>query len=632
MIDTNKNIQRRHSTTHIRTCKMTDVANISGLDLDQFITESESNPKITNNFVHFAALQSTVAMYKLAEKFEQHSHPDGRPKGNQGRKKRDPSQSCNVFIEFYTPQQHAIRTRVKGENDESHEYFKYAKPIAKDGEAFVNLIAAKYNKDKARISAEYLKSEVFTKKPASVKNKFILKMRGEYPKTKDFRIDLFDEDEPEDELEEELEEEEEEGAVEEEEEGAVEDVPKEEQQQQQPAVRAKKGKRKTPASTGQRGAPQSPKTARLSSGRGRPTGLVKKSTPQKKAPSKADEHTDENQHRYIFQQTHPDTNMPMQNHIEWWTPVRHTVYQHHVDRLGGPRKVTPKSLLDDMGPEIEKKFLFTYEKLQSYLQRDREKKLEKRRKRYAAFAASPVAPQDPARAQPVVAPPVPASAQPQVAAAAEAPRAGPSREPGNHEARGEPPDPETPEDTEPAAAAATTSPPSVPRKKQHVAPAQGAEAANDGFVSPERASLSSTRAGALATAPLELVANPRALELTRQAAPEAAKAPEAAQNAAGVTEAPVAPPGPANADDARESAENLAAGALATMGDPARPLEARKRRRRNAREEQGMKNTIEVLKGKVLRSEQDQRRVLQENSRLMCILRENGISLAIETL
>ncbi len=292
MIDTNKNIQRRHNTTRIRTCKMTDVANISGLNLDQFITESESNPKITNNFVHYAAFQSTVAMYKLAEAFEQHLHPDGRPKGNQGRKKRDPSQSCNVFIEFYTPQQHAIRTRVKGDNDKSHEYFKYAKPIAKDGAAFVNLIADKYKKDKAKISAEYLKSEVFNKKPASVKNKFILKMRGEYPTFKDFKkIDLFDEDEPEDELEEELEEEEEEGAVEEEEEGAVEDVPKEEQQQQQPAVRAKKGKRKTPASTGQRGA-QSPKTARLSSGRGRPTGLVKKSTPQKKAPSKADEETD----------------------------------------------------------------------------------------------------------------------------------------------------------------------------------------------------------------------------------------------------------------------------------------------------------------------------------------------------
>lgn len=280
---------------------MTDHANLEGYDLDQFIKKSESNPNITNRLVHYAAFQSTLAMYNLAAEVERHYHPAGRPKGNQGRKKRDTSQSCNVFIEFYTPQQHGIRTRVIRDKEKSHEYFNYPKPISQDGKAFVTVISEKYKQNKPKICAEYLTSDVFKKKPASVKNKFISKMREEYPNKAAFKIDLFPEDEQpaaEDEVEEELEDEheDEEGAIEdehEEEEDAIEDVPKEEQQQQQPAVRAKKGKRKTPAATGPRGQ-QSPKAPRLS-GRARQTGLVKNPTPQKKkAPSssKADEETE----------------------------------------------------------------------------------------------------------------------------------------------------------------------------------------------------------------------------------------------------------------------------------------------------------------------------------------------------
>lgn len=202
-------------------------------------------------------------------------------------------------------------------------------------------------------------------------------------------------------------------------------------------------------------------------------------------------------------------NMP--THRYEWTPARHAVYQHFVDLRGGPHGegVSPDNLMKDMGSRIVGENNFTYDVLQSYLQRDRNCELKKRRARYDAqrnaemasaaplvappgptSAQPPVAPRDPARAQPLVAPPVPASAQPQVAAA-ETPRAGPSRAPGNHEARVAPPDPETSEDTEP---------PSVLMKKRRVAPAPGAEAANDGFASPaqatEQASLSSTRASA----------------------------------------------------------------------------------------------------------------------------------------
>ena len=201
----------------------------------------------------------------------------------------------------------------------------------------------------------------------------------------------------------------------------------------------------------------------------------------------------------------------MPTHRYEWTPARHAVYQHFVDLRGGPHGegVSPDNLMKDMGSRIVGENNFTYDVLQSYLQRDRNCELKKRRARYDAqrnaemasaaplvappgptSAQPPVAPRDPARAQPLVAPPVPASAQPQVAAA-ETPRAGPSRAPGNHEARVAPPDPETSEDTEP---------PSVLMKKRRVAPAPGAEAANDGFASPaqatEQASLSSTRASA----------------------------------------------------------------------------------------------------------------------------------------
>ena len=59
-----------------------------------------------------------------------------------------------------------------------------------------------------------------------------------------------------------------------------------------------------------------------------------------------------------------------QNHFEW-TPARHAVYQKFVDRRGGPRRVTPTSLLQDMGSAIVEAHGFNQRVVGSYLQRDR---------------------------------------------------------------------------------------------------------------------------------------------------------------------------------------------------------------------------------------------------------------------
>lgn len=269
---------------------MSDLAPM--VNLSQFVEETELDSKMVNNPVHYAAFQSTMAFYKLAAEMEKTFYPEGRPKGNKGRKKRDPSQSCNVYIEFYTPQQHKIRKRVI-EKKEKHEYNNPDGPISSDGKSFVKLIAKKYKENKPAICAEYIESDVFKKKPASVKNAFILSMKKEFKGESPFKdMELFDEEDTEEDHEEDHEEDLEEDLEEEEE--AIEDVAKEEQQQ--PAVRAKKGKRKSPAASGQREA-QSPKAARLSRTT-RKTGLIpskKSTTPQKKAPPKPDEDEDDDE-------------------------------------------------------------------------------------------------------------------------------------------------------------------------------------------------------------------------------------------------------------------------------------------------------------------------------------------------
>jgi len=195
--------------------------------------------------------------------------------------------------------------------------------------------------------------------------------------------------------------------------------------------------------------------------------------------------------------------------------------------------------MKDMGSRIVGENNFTYDVLQSYLQRDRNCELKKRRARYDAQRNAEMA-----SAAPLVAPPIPTSAQPPVA----------------------------------------------PRKKRRVAPAPGAEAANDGFASPaqatEQASLSSTRA---------------------------------------------------SADDAQESA--VAAEMLVTFQDTLIQVQelkdlqelkdANKQLQRNNKQLQRNNKQLQTnnkqLQHKVLGSNQSERHALDEVTKLKRILRENGI-------